>query len=109
MVDSKAKWSCPGQAVFVKYVVGGRENILGILGTGFRKTTIIMFILKYYSKGKSTVVIMPLASLHDDFVSRARQYGLKASRWNVKGTFNFTTHIITAAVEDLMNEEFAGG
>ena len=106
MGDPKAKWSCPEQAAFVEYVVGGRENVLGILGTGFGKTTIIMFISKHYSNGKSTVVIMPLASLHEDFASRARQYGLKASRWNVKGTFDSTSHIITAAVEDLMNEEF---
>jgi hypothetical protein len=101
-----AQWSCPEQAIFVEYLVGGHENVLGIIGTGFGKTTVIMFVSKTYSQGKSTVVIMPLAALHEDFHVRARSYGLKASRWNISGKYDPTAHIITAAVEDLDNENF---
>jgi hypothetical protein len=106
MGNPEAQWSCPEQAIFVEYLVGGRDNVLGILGTGFGKTTIIMFVAKTYSEGKSTVVIMPLAALHEDFHDRARTYGLKAARWHNSSGFDSTAHIITAAVEDLQNAEF---
>jgi superfamily II DNA helicase RecQ len=106
MGDPDAQWSCPQQAVFVEYLVGGRDNVLGILGTGFGKTTIIMFIAKTYSQGKSTVVVMPLAALHEDFHNRARSYGLKATQWSPTREFESTAHIITAAVDNLEDERF---
>jgi hypothetical protein len=106
MGNPQVEWSCPQQAVFVKHLVGGRHNVLGILGTGFGKTTIIMFVAKTYSQGKSTVVVMPLAALHQDFHDRARAYGLKAARWHKSLKFDSTAHIITAAVEDLQTDEF---
>ncbi|MDX6295870.1 MAG: hypothetical protein QOH50_5014 [Kribbellaceae bacterium] len=106
MGNPEAQWSCPEQGVFVEHLVGGRENILGIIGTGFGKMTVIMFVAKTYLQGKSTVVIMPLAFLHADFHRRALSYGLKASRWHVSGKFDSTAHIITAAVEDLQCDGF---
>ena len=104
--DPNAQWSCPQQAIFVEHLIQGRENVLGILGTGFGKTTAVMFVAKAFSGGKSTVVVMPLAALHEDFHNRARSYGLKASRWSQRGKFDANAHIITAAIEDLMHEDF---
>ena len=106
MNDPKAQWSCPEQAVFVEELISGKANVLGILGTGFGKTTAIMFLAKVFSAGKSTLVIMPLASLHEDFHKRARDYGLSAERWKRNGKFNASASIITAAVEDLEEEKF---
>jgi len=106
MRDPLAQWSCPQQAIFVEHLVRGQDNVLGILGTGFGKTTTIMFIAKKYSQGKSTVVIMPLAALHEDFHNRARQYGLNACRWKFSGDFDSNAHIITAAIEDLLLDKF---
>lgn len=78
MNDPDAHWTCPEQAIFVESIIRGRENVLGILATGFGKTTMIMFIASAFSRGKSTVVIMPLAALHEDFHEHARHRGLKA-------------------------------
>jgi hypothetical protein len=106
MRDPHAQWSCPQQAVFVENLICGRENVLGILGTGFGKTTTIMFVAKMFSAGQSTIVIMPLAALHEDFHARARAYGLTASRWSSTGKFDSTSLIITAAIEDLVLDKF---
>ena len=106
MNDPDAHWSCPEQAIFVESIVRGRENVLGVLATGFGKTTTVMFIASAFSPGKSTVVIMPLAALHEDFHERARQYGLKACRWRMDGKFDGFSNIITAAIEDLMQDKF---
>jgi hypothetical protein len=106
MQNPVVHWSCPQQAMFVEYLIRGVDNVLGILGTGFGKTTTIMFVAKKFSEGKSTVVIMPLNALHEDFHHRAREYGLKASRWQISGKFDSNAHMITAAIEDLMNEKF---
>jgi hypothetical protein len=84
--DPNAQWTCPEQAVFVEHLVLGKENVLGILGTGFGKTTILMFVAKTYGLGRCTLVVMPLASLHEDFHDRARQYRLKADRWRSSGS-----------------------
>ena len=92
--------------MFVEELISGKANVLGILGTGFGKTTAIMFLAKVFSAGKSTLVIMPLASLHEDFHQRARNYGLSAERWKKNGKFNTCASIITAAVEDLQEDKF---
>ncbi|KAF9521947.1 hypothetical protein CPB83DRAFT_840860 [Crepidotus variabilis] len=104
--DTNANWSCPEQAVFVEHLIYGRSNILGIIGTGFGKTTMIMFLAKCFAEGKIILVIMPLVALHEDFHTRALYYGLSASRWRVDQHFNPNASIITAAIEDLLNEDF---
>lgn len=104
--DEKAEWSCPEQALFVERLVLGQDNILAILGTGFGKTTMIMFIAKMFAQAKIILVIMPLVALHEDLHQRARQYGLSASRWKNGGKFNPNVNIITAAIEDLLNDSF---
>lgn len=100
--DPKAKFSTPEQGVLLEYILEGRESILGILGTGFGKTTLIMMLAKMYAHGKITVVVLPLSALHADLEARARQYGLVASRWSPDPSkFNPNAAIITCAVEYL--------
>jgi superfamily II DNA helicase RecQ len=105
--DPKAKFSTPEQGVLLEYILEGRENILGILGTGFGKTTLIMMLAKMYANGKITVVVLPLSVLHGDLEARARQHGLDVSRWNPDpAKFNDNANIITCAVEYLEFEAF---
>jgi len=100
-----AEFTSPEQGVLLENVLAGKDNILGILGTGFGKTMLIMMISKMYSQSKVVLVILPLSSLHDDLERRAKEFGLQISRWSPKG-FNDNVHIITCAVEYLAHTSF---
>jgi hypothetical protein len=101
-----AQWSCPEQGVLLEHLIHGKENILAVLGTAAGKTTLIMFLAKEYAKGKTIVVVLPLAALHSDFHRRAVQHNLTVTKWNFNGKFNPHAHIITASIEDLKHQSF---
>jgi hypothetical protein len=106
LINPTAQWSCPEQAVLLEHLIYGKEYILGILGTSSGKTTLIMFLAQEFAKGKTIVVVLPLAALHSDFHKRARQYNLTVGKWSVSGKFNHGAQIITASIEDLKQHEF---
>jgi superfamily II DNA helicase RecQ len=101
-----AQWSCPEQGVVLEHLIQGKENILAVIGTGAGKTTLIMFLAKIFGQGSTTIVILPLASLHSDFHERAKQFGLIACKWKLSGKFNNHANIVTATIEDLQQQAF---
>lgn len=101
-----AQWSCPEQGVLLEHLIYGKENILAVLGTAAGKTTLIVFLAHEYAKGKTIVVVLPLAALHSDFHRRAVQHNLTVSKWNINGKFNPHAHIVTASIEDLKHQDF---
>lgn len=103
--DPKAKFTTPEQGVLLEHALAGRDNILGILGTAFGKTTLIMMMSKMYAQGRVTVVVLPLSALHDDLDRRANAHGLRVSRWSPQ-EFNPNVNIITVAVEYLAHSQF---
>ena len=104
-LNNAAEFSSLEQDILLEYVLAGKGNILGILGTGFGKTTLIMTISKMYSQARVVLVILSLSFLHHDLKRRAKNFGPQISRWSPTG-FNENVHIITCAVEYLANKSF---
>lgn len=103
--DPKAQFTTPEQGVLLEHALAGRDNVLGILGTAFGKTTLIMMMAKMYAQARVTVVVLPLSALHDDLDRRAKAHGLHISRWSPQ-EFNPNVNIITVAVEYLAHPQF---
>jgi superfamily II DNA or RNA helicase len=104
--NPKAEFSCPEQAILLEMMIQRKQSILGILGTGTGKTTIIMMHAKVYGNGRVTVVVLPLSGLHGDLERRAKALGLRISRWQTKGKFNPNADIVYVSIEHLTFEDF---
>lgn len=105
--NPNARFTCPEQAVLLELMVQGKQSILGILGTGTGKTTIIMLHAKLYGKGRITIVVLPLSGLRYDLERRARGFCVSISQWNPSGTFNEDASIIYVSIEHLGFEKFS--
>ncbi|KAF8868612.1 hypothetical protein CPB84DRAFT_1857350 [Gymnopilus junonius] len=103
---SDASFSCPEQAILLELMIRGEQSVLGILGTGTGKTTAVMLYAKMYSRGKTTLVVLPLSGLHADLDRRARSFGISISRWRRDGKYNSEAAIIYVSIEDVANDEF---
>lgn len=104
--EPKASFSCPQQAILLEHILNGRPNILGVLATGFGKTTLIMMIAKLYAPTKTILIILPLLSLHENIHERARVFGLSAERWKSGSQSHTTSNIVTVCIESLTSDVF---
>ena len=84
----------------------GKKNILGILGTGKGKTLTVMLHSKMYGRGRVTIVVLPLSSLHADLEERARRHGVTISRWLPNQNNNTNVHILYVSIEHLGFDSF---
>lgn len=105
--NPNARFTCPEQAVLLELMVQGKQSILGILGTGTGKTTIIMLHAQLYGNGRITIVVLPLSGLRYDLERRARGFYVSISQWNPSGTFNEDANIIYVSIEHLGFEKFS--
>ncbi|CAA7265621.1 unnamed protein product [Cyclocybe aegerita] len=101
-----AEFTCPEQAVLLEHLAAKRENILAVLGTSFGKTMLIMMLAKMYGGGRTTVVILPLSTLHADLERRAKEHGLTYAQWTPRTRGCPQVDILSAAVEMLDNALF---
>ncbi|KAF8963704.1 hypothetical protein BDZ97DRAFT_1919490 [Flammula alnicola] len=96
-----ADFSCAEQGVLLELMIQGKQSILGILGTGTGKTTVVMMHAKMYGKGRVTVIILPLSGLHADLERRAHAFSVSLSRWVPSGKFNPDVNIVYVSIEHL--------
>ena len=101
-----AVFSCPEQAILLELMIEGKKNILGILGTGKGKTLTVMLHSKMYGRGRVTIVVLPLSSLHADLEERARRHGVTISRWLPNQNNNTNVHILYVSIEHLGFDSF---
>lgn len=106
--NQAASFSHPLQGALLEHILRGRENILGVLATGFGKTMLIMMLSKMYARTKTIVVVLPLSSLHADFHSRAAQHGLVCAKFSSTDYFDTNPNVLTVAIEELANVKFFG-
>ncbi|KAF8153455.1 hypothetical protein B0H34DRAFT_800655 [Crassisporium funariophilum] len=100
--NPSANFTTPEQAILLEHILSSEQDILGILGTGVGKTTLILMLAKMYAKGKTLLVILPLSSLYLDLKRRANEAGLSITQWMPTGDkVNPNAHIICCAIEYL--------
>ena len=100
-----AQFTCPEQAALLELMMRRTESILAVLGTGTGKTLTI-FLQAHLQKGLTTVVILPLSSLHDDLHRRAAELQVSFSRWLPEGQFDMNARVISVSIEHLGFPEF---
>ncbi|TCD60111.1 hypothetical protein EIP91_010708 [Steccherinum ochraceum] len=81
-------------------------NLLGVLSTSIGKTTLILMLARVYAPDKTTIVVLPLSALHEDFKRRANQFGVHPARYSSKEEFNRNANVVTVAVEALEHPQF---
>lgn len=104
--NPKAQFSCPEQAILLELMCQGKDNVLGILGTGKGKTMIVLLYAQMYGHLGTTVVVLPLSTLHDDFARRAQRMGVSSSRWSPTGKHNPDVEILYVSVEHVTFDSF---
>lgn len=106
MDDSDASFTCPQQGVLLEHILDGKQNILGVLATGFGKTTLIMMISKMYASTKTIVMVLPLLALHENVHERARNFGLATEQWKPGPECNRVANIVTVGIEMIGIKQF---
>src|SRR5262245_28636785 len=53
-----------------------------------------------YDNGASTVLILPLVSMHDEYKARARRYGMACETWTTDSNIATTPQVLLVAVEN---------
>jgi superfamily II DNA or RNA helicase len=99
--DKRANFSCPEQALLLELMVQAKQSVLAILGTSSGKTMILMMYAKMYSRGRVTVVVLPVSGLHADFERRVKGYSMSVSRWAPNGKFNGNVNIVYVSIEHI--------
>ena len=74
-----------------------------IAGSG--KTLPLFLSVAFYDGGKSTVLILPLLAMHDEYKGRAKKYSLSCETWTADSNPPPTTQIILVAVENCAWEQ----
>ena len=103
--NPSAQFTCPEQAVLLEVMVRRTQSVLGVLGTGFGKTFIIL-MQAWLQKPLVTIVVLPLSTLHDDLKRRANDLKVSYSRWSPKGKYNPDVNVISVSIEHLGFPEF---
>jgi superfamily II DNA helicase RecQ len=78
-----AKWRSDEQRQAVEAVIAGITPLTVVMPTAGGKSACI-WLPTFIDKGKSTVVVVPLAQLAKDVVTRCMQNGVKAKHWELK-------------------------
>lgn len=55
--------------------------------------------ISLYDGGASTIVILPLVAMHEEYISRAKQYGLTCKTWTSNFDFASAPQLLLVAIE----------
>lgn len=103
--DPSASFKCPEQAALLELMIRREQSVLAVLGTGTGKTMIVLLQAKL-QPDLTTLVILPLSSLHDDLKRRCIDLGVSYSRWQPNGKFNPDVNLISVSIEHLGFQDF---
>jgi hypothetical protein len=103
--DPSATFKCPEQAALLELMIRREQSVLAVLGTGTGKTMIVLLQAKLQPQ-LTSVVILPLSSLHADLKRRCIDLGVSYSRWQPKGKFNPDVNLISVSIEHLGFADF---
>lgn len=76
-----ASFSSPLQGQALEAILARKTNLLVVLPTGHGKSLLIFLPAKMFEEDKTTVVVVPLRALHEDFKRRATQHGIRYNQW----------------------------
>jgi hypothetical protein len=75
-----------------------------IAGSG--KTLPLLLNIAYYDGGKSTILLLPLLSMHDEYRGRAMKHGLSFCTWTSASDPSASPQIVLVAIENCMWDQF---
>jgi superfamily II DNA helicase RecQ len=104
--DPLATFRSAEQAELLEKMQSRRNHVLAILQAGQGKTFLTMMQAKMYYSRVTTLVILPLSGLHNDYVRRAKAHNVTISRWLPNSKFNPDASIIYVSVEHAGLVEF---
>ncbi|TFY55961.1 hypothetical protein EVJ58_g7926 [Rhodofomes roseus] len=79
--DPCASFTSPLQGQALEVYLSRKVNLMACLPTGHGKSLLFFLPAKMYEKDRTTIVVVPLHSLHADFARRAASYGIAHRRW----------------------------
>jgi hypothetical protein len=103
--DRGASFKCPEQAALLELMIRREQSVLAVLGTGTGKTMIVLLQAKLQQE-LTTIIVLPLSSLHDDLKRRCHDLGVSYSRWQPLGKFNPNVNLISVSIEHLEFQDF---
>ena len=67
--------------------------------TGSGKTMPLLLSIARYDGGNTTVLILPLLAMHDEYEMRARKYKLSFETWTINSNPSACSQIVLVAIE----------
>lgn len=104
--NARAEFTCPEQALLFELMCSGGQNVLGVLGTGKGKTLLVLLYAHTFRTRGTTVVVLPLSPLRDEYLRRAREMRVAASLWKKDGHYNPDASLLCVSVEDSGCDQF---
>jgi hypothetical protein len=115
MQDNEATFNHPHQALAVELIASGTLSILLIAPTGTwancstvlslseligsGKTLPILLCASAFDGGKTTVLILPLLAMHDEYLGRAQKCRLTCETWSHRALPTSSPQLLLVAVE----------
>ena len=116
--DDSATFKDPQQSLALELIRGKEPSLLVVGPTGAEsllrficfvcscptqgsgKTLPIFMSAALYDGGATTILILPLAAMHDEYKSRARHYGLTCQAWSTSCDIATAPQLLLVAVEN---------
>src|ERR1700722_7830942 len=67
--------------------------------TGSGKTLPLLLASAFYDGGNTTILILPLLAMHDEYKTRANRHGLSCMTWTIGSDPATSSQIVLVAVE----------
>lgn len=101
-----AHFTCPEQAVLFELMCRGCQSVLGVLGTGKGKTSLVFLYAHVFGNRGVTVVILPLSSLQGEYKRRAQALGVSSATWTPAAKHNPDVKLLCVSIEHLSFQDF---
>lgn len=85
--DEQASFTNALQGQALETILARKTNVLVVLPTGSGKSTLIFLPAKMFEQAYTTVVVVPLKALHEDFKLRATQHDIGYMQWTPGALF----------------------
>jgi superfamily II DNA helicase RecQ len=94
------------QAQATQLLVEGRRSLALVTPTGSGKTMPALLCSKYFDEGRTTVWILPLKSMHEQYLLRCQEYQMSCERWSpTMAAANAPQHLLVT-IESTQSDSF---
>jgi superfamily II DNA or RNA helicase len=94
------------QAQAAQLMVEGKRSFALITPTGSGKTMPGLLASKSFDRGRTTVWILPILAMHEQYLNRCRRYRLTCDKWHPSSTVPNTPQNLLVTIEATESERF---